>query len=1271
MSDGLFASSLHNNIISWEVSASIDGDYSASFSLSNEEGQYDASIIPAIYSSDNHLLQRACAINWSPVEAFLDVKLVDVSNAGGITSLVSTDLQTASTNAPPSLIPDTKLQAGGARRHVFGLVESHGRAENDRSNELSLDIVSFTSRLRKKDLTDFVTTGSTVKVAIEQVLDDIATLHTSLWDTSTCPTEDFVGFIDGDNIIECVRKLAQVAGADVFTNEFGILVVEPWKDHTSSVDYVIPDAFIRTVSKEIPIGDAPSVVTVSGKDKEEVDQPDESTDATDESVNSDSEQEQNCGGSGDDSNTDQGDANDSGTSEVTLKGNAAAEQFEISDRDSLLSYMNTVHNGPFLDEAVGVPVMHTNPFEAVGRGSAGGGDKKMIIAVRDIPQKTIALADRKVIEYENLLYAYQYGCTANCGTVGNSQGAAAGDSGAFLRVWDHCMLELLNQNDPSKFVASDNAAEEEDHPGHGSVIECNDDDLPYPSGGNRLVLDNVANTAHLPDGHKYKGRDDIHPGMAIQPYNQPWRLNGTIVVKANEMLEGFGGNNRYQNGMKNCVQLHYLPFDPATGSGGTEFLNHYANVNNQTTGCFVDVIGQQVDVYYTGWCQVIEVVDAINAHGKAQKLVIVEHGREYDSSEWMCNEAHGGQASDYPSVENADYISDGSGFLPTRQGGLQFDPVRVKAMCREGNDPRVARGDGMTGDGAGFPNNYFSATAFSSPIYFCDDPEEVTEDQIRKITFDIKAPGGFDPSRIRMEETAPRQKVITGRDAWTIRNMSEILSKQNELAEQLKALEDKVEEEKEAAEAEKSGGGKGGGGKGGGGTGQSAVPQVTAEEALQKTRQALRESGGIIQPGSGSGQRGGHEKDVGLQTQEHPTKIQGTAHDSFLRDQFGYVGQEFTNEFIAHRYQATKIAARVLQEAKMNRRRYSIDMMYSPKVGLNRVVKFNTPYSAEEVTGRVVSISIAYDKSPAATMSITVESFEDLGKTSASSNILGNPALRQLDGKNWKSEATDAAQARVLSATDLTFLEDGINSTSTDFLAAGFIPKQWVAIEGSTSRYNNSDKCIRSVTANNITWRLNDTGELTAANDHDTTDAIDGINIYNVNIPYQKKQEARIDDGYITLQTFDSTHRGHVLDTLQGEDGQADYSYNRPRGDCPGGTAELWQEIKLQAGFYRLLFNARDDMISGGFDNLEFHVDSSTGGLTIGLVDTWTHNDLHSDPRAPSTMKQRSNISSTFIIAEAKKYKLRFKTSRTGGISTGVGNRIQISNVRLFTENTI
>ena len=75
MSDGLFASSLHNNIISWEVSDSIDGDYSASFSLSNEEGQYDASIIPAIYSSDNHLLQRACAIKWAPVEAFLDVKL--------------------------------------------------------------------------------------------------------------------------------------------------------------------------------------------------------------------------------------------------------------------------------------------------------------------------------------------------------------------------------------------------------------------------------------------------------------------------------------------------------------------------------------------------------------------------------------------------------------------------------------------------------------------------------------------------------------------------------------------------------------------------------------------------------------------------------------------------------------------------------------------------------------------------------------------------------------------------------------------------------------------------------------------------------------------------------------------------------------------------------------------------------------------------------------------------------------------------------------------
>jgi hypothetical protein len=761
--------------------------------------------------------------------------------------------------------------------------------------------------------------------------------------------------------------------------------------------------------------------------------------------------------------------------------------------------------------------------------------------------------------------------------------------------------------------------------------------------------------------------------MALQPVQYPWRLNATIMVKANLFAEGSGGNNRYHNGMRTSIQFHYLPFNASSGAGMTAFTGHVANTAGQLTGCFVDVIGQAIHVYYTGWCQMLEVVQAINANARAQKLVTVEHHIEYDQSEWHCNEAHGGDFRDYPSASKH-YTSDGSGFLPTRAGGLQgYDPVAMYNEAKSGGGGEDRRGIGLTNSVAGYQNNYFNASSFDSPQYFLDEPRFVDKNETVSTPQDIKAAGLNIQDMIWQEEIPPRQKVITGRDAWTIRNMNEILAKQNEMAGQLEALKEEAQKEKEAErearkgdQSRKGGDGSSAGGGKGGSQGnaqeaQSTKPFMSAEEAYNKSKEALRESRGIVQPVSGSGQKGGHEKAVGLQTQEDPNRIAATATDSTLRSEFGHVAVEHTNEFIATRAQCAKIASRVLQEAKMNRRRYSIDMMYSPKVGLNRVVKFTTPYGDQEVTGRVVDISIAYDRSPAATMSITVESFEDLGKTNnATSSLLGNPAMRQLDGKNWKSKGSEAQQARLVGLTDLTFKEDGIDSSSTDFVAAGFKAEQWVSVEGATSRYNNSNKLIRSVSTNNLTWRVNDTGEASAANDHNTSDAVSGINIYSLNVPHNLKKEARMEGGYITLQTFDSTHRGHVLDTTTSE----------PRGDCPGGSAEIWQEIKLQAGFYRLLFNARDDMISGGFDNLEFRVEAVDGTPSNVLIDTWTHNDLWTD-KVVNSQKSRPNIPSTFTITSAEKYKLIFKTTRTGGFSTGVGNRIQISNVRLFTETTI
>lgn len=133
-------------------------------------------------------------------------------------------------------------------------------------------------------------------------------------------------------------------------------------------------------------------------------------------------------------------------------------------------------------------------------------------------------------------------------------------------------------------------------------------------------------------------------------------------------------------------------------------------------------------------------------------------------------------------------------------------------------------------------------------------------------------------------------------------------------------------------------------------------------------------------------------------------RLEMMVYDPDLVAEFGVVDEEIDNLYISSFEDLFDIAIRRFQEYKMARKAWKVNTVYLPCLSLYDVVTFTTP-NGEEVTGLLTDIAVNYSADPiSAKMSLTVESFEDIGATSyTSGNLLMYPALIASNGVHWVS----------------------------------------------------------------------------------------------------------------------------------------------------------------------------------------------------------------------------------------------------------------------------
>ena len=230
----------------------------------------------------------------------------------------------------------------------------------------------------------------------------------------------------------------------------------------------------------------------------------------------------------------------------------------------------------------------------------------------------------------------------------------------------------------------------------------------------------------------------------------------------------------------------------------------------------------------------------------------------------------------------------------------------------------------------------------------------------------------------------------------------------------------------------------------------------------------------------------------------------GEAKDVGLVSEFGILTDEIQNEYIDNYEVCDAIALRRLQEVKMERNRWSLDLVYTPSIGVNDVVSFQSPLFNTTITGRVIDYNVDYSPSPEASVSVTVESFEELGSDQVrGSNLLRGSDLERFNSTGWDSKWGKASRASYQSAT-AAITTTGFTDSSADFVAEGFIEDQWVTITGAADNRNNANFKIASVTTTALTWRT-----------HDTTVAESGVllNIKNQRPPDEEYNRVRMVSG--------------------------------------------------------------------------------------------------------------------------------------------------------------
>lgn len=223
-SHGPYDATMHNSLVSWNVSASMRGSYSASVKFTNQERQF---------SEDMFL--------WKPLAVHIDVDNTVT------TELISHELL--------GTTPQTD-------KRILGIVSAFSDGQSIPDHEVDLSIDSFASRLAFKPSVSPELT--TVSEALTYLATVIAGVPSELLDIGEAPLSLDGLYAMGANVLDDMRQIAQAGGMSLYVNTSGILVAAPWKDHNSPVDHVIPTSVVIHAERSMKISTGPSRYKVRG-----------------------------------------------------------------------------------------------------------------------------------------------------------------------------------------------------------------------------------------------------------------------------------------------------------------------------------------------------------------------------------------------------------------------------------------------------------------------------------------------------------------------------------------------------------------------------------------------------------------------------------------------------------------------------------------------------------------------------------------------------------------------------------------------------------------------------------------------------------------------------------------------------------------------------------------------------------------------------------------------------------------------------------------------
>ncbi len=128
----------------------------------------------------------------------------------------------------------------------------------------TVNVASFFSTLANKSINTHLynTTAGTVLLDVLQVYCGVPI---TLFSISAGAAPIVQSIVQGSNVWEECLKLAQCCHSDMFIQIGGNLVIEPWKDHNSTVDYILPPEAIEKVTRVRNTEKGPSRIRLRGR----------------------------------------------------------------------------------------------------------------------------------------------------------------------------------------------------------------------------------------------------------------------------------------------------------------------------------------------------------------------------------------------------------------------------------------------------------------------------------------------------------------------------------------------------------------------------------------------------------------------------------------------------------------------------------------------------------------------------------------------------------------------------------------------------------------------------------------------------------------------------------------------------------------------------------------------------------------------------------------------------------------------------------------------